>query len=181
MSDPALGLIELASIAYGLRVVDAMVKQSPVQVLDARAVSPGKFLVLVGGDVAEVEAAMQAGLDVADPFLVDSLFLPYAHESLMPVIKGKQPVAELDSLAVVETLTIASCLLAADVAVKTAPVQLIEMRLANQLGGKGFFTFTGDLADVEAAAEAAVEQAASNLFSHVVIPRPHADIHGVVL
>jgi microcompartment protein CcmL/EutN len=124
---------------------------------------------------------MQAGLAAAAPFLVDSLFLAYAHETLLPVLKGKQAVGDLDSLGVVETLTVAACLLAADAAVKTAPIRLIEMRLANQLGGKGFFTFTGDLADVQASTEAAVAAAGGNLFSQVVIPLPHADIHPAVL
>lgn len=181
MSDPAVGLIELSSIAYGFLTVDAMVKESPVQVLESRSVSPGKYLILVGGDVATVDAAMKVGLATAAPFLVDSLFLPYAHESLLPVLQGKQAVSALDSLGCVETLTVAACLLAADAAAKCAPVTLIEMRLANQLGGKGFFTFTGDLADVQASAEAASLAAAGNLFSQVVIPLPHADIHGVVL
>jgi microcompartment protein CcmL/EutN len=36
MSDPAIGLIELASIAYGLLTIDAMVKESPVEVPEGR-------------------------------------------------------------------------------------------------------------------------------------------------
>lgn len=177
MSSPAVGLIELSSIAYGMLSLDAMVKRSPVEILEARSASPGKYLILIGGEVAEVEEAMQAGLEVAAPYLLDSLFLPYAHEVLLPLLKGRPEHAPLDAMGIVETLTVASCLLAVDAAAKAAPIRPIDMRLANQLGGKGYFTFTGELSDVEAAMEAAVAIAGGNCFSSAIIARPHADIH----
>ena len=177
MTSPAVGLIELSSIAYGMLALDAMVKQSPVTILEARSASPGKYLILIGGEVAEVDEAMQAGLPVARPFLLDHLFLPYAHELLLPLLKGRIEHHPLDSLAIIETLTVASCLLAVDAAAKAAPIRPIELRLANQLGGKGYFTFTGDLSDVEAALDAAVAAAAGQCFSKALIPLPHTDIH----
>jgi microcompartment protein CcmL/EutN len=177
MNAPAIGLIELSSIATGMLTLDAMVKQSPVAILRAHAVSPGKYLILVGGEVAEVDEAMQAGLERAEPFLIDRLFLPYAHECLLPLLKGKLSHDPLDAMAIVETLTVASCLLAVDAAAKAAPVRPMEMHLANQLGGKGYFTFTGDQADVEAALEAAVTAAGQHGFSSAIIPLPHPDIH----
>jgi microcompartment protein CcmL/EutN len=177
MTAPAIGLIEIASIATGMLTLDAMVKKSPVTILRAGTVSPGKYLILVGGEVAEVDEAMQAGLERAEPFLIDSLFLPYAHETLMPLLKGKLSHEPLDAMAIVETLTVASCLLAVDAAAKAAPIRPIEMHLANQLGGKGYFTFTGDQADVEASLEAAVAIAGGQHFSSAIIPLPHPDIH----
>lgn len=177
MTAPAIGLIELSSIATGMLTLDAMVKKSPVEILRAGSVSPGKYLILVGGEVAEVDEAMQAGLEKAAPFLIDQLFLPYAHATVLPLLKGKLNYDPLDAMAIVETLTVASCLLAADAAAKAAPVRPIEMHLANQLGGKGYFTFTGDQADVEAALEAARAHAAGHLYSAEIIPLPHPDIH----
>jgi microcompartment protein CcmL/EutN len=177
MGNPALGLIELSSIAIGMLSLDAMVKRSPVEIIEARSASPGKYLILVGGEVAEVDEAMRAGLAVATPYLLDSLFLPYAHAILLPLLKGRPDHAPLDALAIIETLTVAACLLAVDAAAKAAPIRPIEMRLANQLGGKGYFTFTGELSDVEAATEAAVTIAGGNCFSHAIIARPHGDIH----
>ena len=53
---PALALVELASIARGHRVADAMCKRAPVVLLRTDWVSPGKYLVLVEGEVAAVDS-----------------------------------------------------------------------------------------------------------------------------
>lgn len=176
MSHPAIGLYELHSIACGLTVADAMVKQSPVTLLEAGPITPGRFAILVTGEVAEVEEAMAAGREKLGAFLADELFLPFAHKSLLPAIYGRHGVKTLDALGVVEVTTVAGCLLAADGAAKEAPVQLIDVRLANGIGGKAFFTVTGDLADVEAAVDRACQLAGDRLYHREVIPLPHGDL-----
>jgi len=92
-------------------------------------------------------------------------------------------VAALKALGVVETFTAASTILAADAAAKAAGVALIEIRLAKGLGGKAFFTMTGEVYEVEAAMEAALRVAreGGNLVRSVVIPAPHADLSQKVL
>ena len=62
--DPAVGLLEFASIAAGIVAGDAMVKASPVGSIYAGTVHPGKYLVLVSGDTASVETALDAGCDM---------------------------------------------------------------------------------------------------------------------
>jgi len=57
----AIGLVELTSIALGHLAEDAMLKAAPVEMLLARTICSGKFLVVVAGDVASVEAAVDAG------------------------------------------------------------------------------------------------------------------------
>jgi microcompartment protein CcmL/EutN len=89
MTGPALALIEVASIARGHRVADAVVKRAPVELLRCEPVSPGKFLVLLAGDVAAVDEAWRAGLAVAGDATLDKLFLPQAHEQLGGAIRGE--------------------------------------------------------------------------------------------
>ena len=48
----------------------------------------------------------------------------------------------------------ASMIMAADAALKTAEIQALELRLGSGLGGKAYFTFTGDVAAVNEAVEA---------------------------
>jgi guanylate kinase len=59
--EPALALLELDSIAVGIEAGDAMAKRAPIDVIRAGTVHPGKYLVLVGGAVADVEEALAAG------------------------------------------------------------------------------------------------------------------------
>jgi microcompartment protein CcmL/EutN len=62
---------------------------------------------------------------------------------------------------------------AADRGVKGADVGLVEIRLADRLGGKAYCVFSGDVADVEAAVDLAVAdlQHPENLVAKVVIPQ----------
>ncbi len=178
MAGPALALLELASIARGHRVADAMVKRAPVALLRCEPVSPGKFLVLVDGDVASVDEAFRAGLEIAGEATLDKLFLPQAHAQLAGALRGEARAGDgVDALGVVETTTVASTILAADAAAKAAVVRVIEMQLARGLGGKAYFVVTGALAEVEAAVEAGVGViAAATLLATEIIAAPHADL-----
>jgi microcompartment protein CcmL/EutN len=175
---PAVALIELSSIARGHRVADAMLKRAPVILLRADPVSPGKFLVLVAGDVASVDEAFREGLDVAGDRLVDRLLLQQAHPDLLPAIRGEASTsAGVDALAIVETTTVAATLHGADAAAKAAAVRIVEMQLARGIGGKAFFTLTGSLAEVEASVDAAVSVLdASLIHATEIIPAPHEDL-----
>jgi microcompartment protein CcmL/EutN len=170
-------MLELSSIARGIATCDAMVKRAPVRVLIARPASPGKYLLLIGGGVAEVGESLDAGAAHAREALLDRLFLPQADPQLALAL-GASPLAmDLDSLAAVELSTVSATLLAADAAVKAARVALRTLRLADGIGGKGYFTLTGALPDVEAAVGAAVDAAgAGRLVMSEIIPRPHADL-----
>lgn len=174
---PALALVELGSIARGHRVVDAMLKRAPVTLLGAEWVSPGKYLVLVAGDVASVDESFRVGVEVGASEVIDRLILPQAHPQLWPALRGERTVEALDSLAVVETITVAASLAGADAACKAAAVRIIEMQLARGIGGKAFFTITGPLGEVEAALEAAVDSIGKErLQATETIPAPHEDL-----
>jgi microcompartment protein CcmL/EutN len=174
---PALGIIETQSIARGLVCADAMAKKAPVRILQNHPVSPGKFVVVVAGAVADVEEAMGAGGAAAGHLLVDRLFLPYAHEQLAPLLAGHPRAAAIEAVGVIETFTVVATVLAADAAVKAAQVELLELRLGQGLGGKGFLTLTGELPDVEAAVAAGVAAIAPGLLViSEIIAAPHDDL-----
>ena len=58
---------------------------------------------------------------------------------------------------------------------KAAEVELIAVRLADGLGGKGYLLFSGVLAQVEAATEAASDRAAPG--GHLLEGRVVAQLH----
>lgn len=173
----AIGLIETISVAVGIKVTDEMVKTAPVEILESTAICPGKFMVLVAGNVSPVESSLERGIAAGGEVVVDTLFIPNVHPGVFPAILGASDVGEVGALGVVETFTVASVIAAADAAAKAARIRLIEIRLAKGLGGKAFFTMTGEIHEVEAAMDAAlaVAKRGGNLVRSVVIPRPHAD------
>ncbi len=174
----AIAAIETSSIAQGAVVGDAMVKTAEIELVEARTLSPGKFWVLVTGGVAEVRAAHARGVQVAAETLLDQILIPQLHAMVPPALAGPVAGPDHDALGVIETLSAASAILAADRAAKTAPVLVRLVRLANGLGGKGYVHVTGDVADVQAAVEAgrAEAQAAGLLVRSVVIPRLASDM-----
>ena len=154
--DPALGLLELESIAAGIEVGDAMAKRAPIEVIRAGTVHPGKYLVLVGGEVADVEEALEAGREVGGLSVRDIVFLPNIHPDVVDGTRGVRHSAQAEALGVIETATIPAVIRAADAGLKGAQVRLIELRLADDLGGKGYLLFDGTVSEVQAAVELGV-------------------------
>jgi len=179
----AIAAIETSSIAQGTVVGDAMVKTAEVELLEARTLSPGKYWVLVGGEVGPVRASFRRGVDVAAETLLDSLFIPNIHESVLQALAGTAPKVDHDALGVIETMTAAATIVAADQAAKAAQVVVRDIKLANGLGGKGYFYVSGAVHDVQAAIEAGRDEAVKRglLTRSVVVPRLHAQMKAKIL
>lgn len=176
MPDPALALLEFSSIATGIEAGDAMVKRAPVAMIHAGTVQPGRYLVMVSGDVAAVEEAVQAGLETGERALLDRVFLPNVHPEVINGLAGGRQPAAGEALGVVETQTVASAIHAADSGLKGAEVQLVQLRLADGLGGKGLVLFTGTVSDVEAAVDIGSGRIAAQLVHQVVIAQLHSEM-----
>jgi microcompartment protein CcmL/EutN len=183
MSKNAIGIVELSSIAAGFAAGDAMLKAGQVEMMLARSICSGKYLLMIGGQVADVEAATRAGVAACEGAVIDSAVLTNLHPSVFPAISGATGIEKLDALGVIESFSVTSLIEAADVAVKSAAVQLVEIRLAMALGGKAFATLTGDVSSVQAAVEAGAGLVADKglLVHSAVIPRPHPSLLGEIV
>jgi microcompartment protein CcmL/EutN len=169
----SIGMIELSSIARGFETADAMLKAADVQLVISRTICSGKYIAMVAGGVAEVQASVAAGLEVARESAIDYLVIPNVHPAVFPALSAISIGAKI-----VESFSVCSLFEGADLAAKTATIDLIEMRLAMALGGKAFVTFTGEVAAVEAAVDAAAGLISRKglLVNRVVIPRPRDEI-----
>lgn len=178
MIEPALALVEFGSIAAGIQAADAMVKRAPINVIKTGTVQPGKYLVLIGGMVADVEESLAAGREVGATAVVDYILLPQVHPEVVKAVGGGRVPEVIDSLGVIETTTVAASIHAADAGIKGAEVRLVEVRLADGLGGKGIVLFSGLVADVEAAIEIGVGvlERPELLVRQVVIPQLHSEM-----
>jgi microcompartment protein CcmL/EutN len=185
---PALGVLELSSIARGVQVADAVVKRAPATLLMSRPVSGGKHIILMRGSVAAVEESMLAGVAASAEKLIDSVELPYLHEQVWPMLYPSfaghvrssrwEQDEPGEAVAIVETQTICAAIASADASAKVAAIKLREMRLAVGISGKAFFTLSGDLDSIEAAAERVRIVAGELLLELEVIAAPATDIQG---
>jgi microcompartment protein CcmL/EutN len=176
----AIGIIELSSIAVGHQVEDAMLKAADVSLLLARTICSGKFLVLVGGDVSGVSAAVDAGIKVSGDALIEHRLIPSVHSTVFPAISSSVYLKpeQAGAIGIVETFSASSIIDCADAAAKAAEVQLFRIHLAMAIGGKGFFMLTGDVAGVTAAVDAGAAMASrlGMLVAKVVIPGPRREL-----
>jgi len=166
--DPSIAILEFDSIAHGIVAGDAMAKRSPLDVLRAGTVHPGRYLVLAGGEAAR-EASPSAPLGLT--------FLPDVHPDVVAAIGGARQEGG-EALGVIETRTVTAVVEAADAGIKNADVVLRELRMADELGGKGYVLFGGLLTEVEAAIEHGVARIAEgdHPVTHVTVAQLHDEM-----
>lgn len=143
----SLALIEFSKIAVGIETADQMLKTAAVEIIHSKFICPGKYSVLISGNVSAVETALNSGLKIAKnkKALVNSFLIANIDQQVKDLLLKKQsPKIQIDSLGILEYINISSTIKAADIAVKSAEVNLLKLKLAMAIGGKGFLIFSGE-------------------------------------
>jgi microcompartment protein CcmL/EutN len=184
MTEKSIGFIELTSVAAGFLAADTMLKAGNVRLLLSRSICSGKYMVLVGGDSAAVNSAVEAGAQACEGAVVDHFTVAAVHEDVIAAVGRSTPPTEVSgALGILESFSVSTLLQAADAAAKAAAVTLLEIRLAMALGGKAFFTMTGDVGSVQAALGAGkqVLTESGTLVNAVILSRPHPDVYREII
>ena len=168
----ALALLEFETVAVGILASDLMIKRAPIALLRCGTIHPGRFLILVGGSVASTEEAFMVGVQLGETkrSLAGSVFLGDVHPMLHDAVLGTRRDLAGDALAVVETRSSPALLAAVDAAVKSTPVILSELRLADDLGGHALALMSGALTDAETALGICTERAGDQLLTRTLLP-----------
>lgn len=176
---PALGFLELNSISRGLFLTDVIIKKAPVKVIASQPISGGKHVLLFMGDVASVDESYRAALVESEGTILKNVLIPGVHPKLAPYLDSLWTLdaawkAPGESVAIVESSSLAGAVISADAALKAANVSLCRMRLGQGIGGKAYFVLMGRQEEIEAAVDSA-QNVLSDLESLVrtdIIPRP---------
>lgn len=174
----SLAVLELDSIARGIEVTDHMAKMARVDIARSHPIDPGKYLIIIRGDADSTRLSLDRGRERAGGAVVDELYLANIHPSVPDAMHGSWITAELDTIGIIETGSVASILRAADRALKTAPTSLLRLHLARRTGGKGYLVLTGRQADVEASLDAGSDAAGEYGAWHdrAMIPAPSLEL-----
>ena len=172
----AIALFEYRSIAAGIEAGDDMVKRAPVEVIHAGTTHPGKYLILVGGEVADVQEAVAAARVRNTEELADHVFLPDPHPQLVSALSGSGSASAGEAVGVVETASVPDVVRAADAGLKGAIVSLRSIFVADDLGGHGYLLFSGTLSEVQAAVGLATDRVTGALLGTRIIPRIHEEM-----
>ena len=173
-----IGFLELSSIAQGVETADVVLKAAEVELLFAKAVCPGKYVVLFTGDVAAVAASLEAGQQCGGAYVVDHTVIPRVHPQVIQAIHQMTEPGAVNALGILEFFSITAAIYAADAAVKAAEVSLLDVRLGIGIGGKSFVVLTGEVAAVREAVRCGRESAkdAGLFLNAVVIPSPRPEL-----
>ena len=174
----AIGVIELKNIPKGVEATDAALKSAGVQVVAAHPSCPGKYEIILTGSISNVTASVSHVLSKFDGYVIDHSVMGRIDEQVIKALFGTQTSEKKGALGVLETFSAATCIKAADVAVKTARVEIYDLRVSRGMGGKGVFLITGEIGDVSAAIEAGANYAKASgaLSSTSVIAAPHEEL-----
>ncbi|MCG2725596.1 MAG: BMC domain-containing protein [Elusimicrobia bacterium] len=176
-ANTAIGLLEISSIAKGVETLDAMCKAAGIKPEIARPISKGKYIIIVSGPVGEVESALSKGIEIAEKTLISEFIIRNVHKSVAERLSKKATMPEkLEAVSIVETKNSLSIVYAADIAAKAASINILEISLGKGIGGKGYFSMTGEIGAIRSAVNAAVKSIEpDDLISRIVIP--NADAH----
>ncbi len=155
---PTIGLLEFKSIAKGMETTDAILKSANVELILATALCPGKYISMITGELSAVKTAIAVGERIGDFFLIDAYVLSNVHKSVMSALTATCEIGSLSAIGVVETMSAVTSVMVGDTAAKASKVDLIEIRIARGLGGKGFVLFSGEIAAVKAAVKACLDK-----------------------
>ncbi len=174
----AIGVIELKSIAKGIEACDIALKSAGIRLVSSHPSCPGKYEIIITGSISDVTASVDVVKGRFGPTLIDSCVMGRIDPMVITALFGTQNVGRQGSVGVIEAYSAATTIKAADIAVKTAKVELYDLRVSRGMGGKGIAILTGDVGDVTAAVEAGARYAKEEglLGSSTVIPAPHADL-----
>ncbi len=173
----AVYVVEFTSISRGIGALDQMCKRAGLAVFYTNPVCIGKYLICVGGDVADMLEVRAAAEAEGDEPPIASCLITGTHPAILRYF-GREKSAEVqtrEALGIFETRNAASGIKSLDAALKAARVELVRVWLGTQLGGKLCWVVSGGVSDVKcgiAAARDSVslkEQAGSRV---VIAPTP---------
>lgn len=174
----AIGVVELKSLAKGVEACDTALKSAGIRLVTSHATCPGKYEIIVTGAIADVTAAMDVVRSRFGSFIIDCSVMGRIDPAVIAALFGTQNGRREGSVGIIETFSGAAAIKAADLAVKTAHVELYDLRISRGMGGKGMVILTGDVGDVTAAVEAGAAHATAEglLNTTSVIAAPHAEL-----
>lgn len=174
----AIGVIELKNIPKGVEATDAALKSAGVQMVSAHPSCPGKYEIVLAGSISNVTAAVEHVVEKFTQYVIDSSIMGRIDEQVISALFGTQTSERKGSLGLIETFSAATTIKACDIAVKTAKVEVFDLRVSRGMGGKGVIMITGEVGDVTAAVEAGSNYAKTTgqLSSTAVIPAPHEEL-----
>lgn len=187
-AEQALGMLETVGMVPAIEACDKMLKAAEVELISYENVGSTLVTMFVKGDVAAVKSSVKAGVEAAE-----KIGKVTAHDTIPRPIRPIGDVVSIydvdaqcsereeafasQALGLLETFGIVYCIHAADAMCKAADVELVGFE--NTASGYISAIVEGDVGACKTAVAAGVKAVAEmgkEVYSSVVIARPHPGI-----
>ncbi len=170
-----LGIVETRTIASGVLLSDAMMKEADVELVRASTICSGRYVIFIAGNrdtvATSVKLAADSGRSLVGNFVISNISPQVLH-----VLQKGSVTHAGGALGLVECRNVSSGVVAADSAVKHSDVQLLRLVTGQGINGKSYFVLGGDVASVTDATETAEFILGKNHIESIVIPRPNDSV-----
>lgn len=187
LGNEAAGLVETLGMLPAIEAADKMLKAADVDLVSYENVGSTLVTVMVKGDIAAVESAVEAGAESAKHIgkvtAKNVMKRPVKAVADVLEVHGIEEVddsVQLSAIGGIETFGLVFVLEAADAMIKAADVEFIGYE--NVASGYISMLVKGDVAAVQSAVEAgerAVKNMGAEIYAKLVIPSPHRDLFSI--
>ncbi len=193
--EEALGLVETLAIVPVIEATDKMLKAADVELVALEAGGSTLCTVFVKGDVAACRSAVEAGAAAAEAIgtLTGKNVMPRPIKAISAIVNTHDvdaalpedfeiPTGSTKALGMVETFGVLYIMEAADAMCKAADVELVGYE--NIYDGYVSALVRGDVGACKTAVAAgvkAIEDMGHEVYSHVVIARPHPGLEKIIV
>lgn len=147
----SIGSLEFKSICKGIEISNEILKQNNIEILYAKSICPGKFIIIFSGDSQDIKEAVELGISLGENYVVENFIINKVHNQIIDGLKNKYENKNTDGLCVgvMETTKVCPGIKALDCALKSSDVSLLKIQLAFAIGGKFVFLISGSVSSVE--------------------------------
>jgi microcompartment protein CcmL/EutN len=170
-----LGVVETRTIASGVLLSDAMMKEADVELVRASTICSGRYIIFIAGGRDAVATSVKLAED-SDHSLVGNFVISNVSPQLLHVLQKGSVTHTGGALGLVECRNVSSGVVAADSAIKHSDVLLLRLVTGQGINGKSYFVLNGDVASVKDATQRAESILGKNLIESIVIPRPNDSV-----
>ena len=171
--DSSIGLFEFYSISDGLKMTDIILKSSNVQIHKNEIICPGKYTLLVKGELKAVSNAVTRAKSENMITMLKAELISDISNKVFEAINRNVVLEKADSVGVLETKNYVISLVLADLMIKSANITI--QKIPDRLGifGKGLIIYSGSTSEVSSAHYSALaSKVADNIISSNIIHKP---------
>ena len=100
----SIGIIEIKSIAKGIEACDSALKSAGVKLITAQPICPGKYEIILTGNLADVQAAVDHVRERNNSNIIDSGKLGRISECVVKALFGAETGERKGSVGVILSL-----------------------------------------------------------------------------